>query len=194
MDDSRTGIIPKTTGKTDVKLGGQNPGTPTRIFGIDPGVATLGWGVIDVVFSPRLQLSLCDYGVITTPKNVAQTARLVELKHDLSEVLIEFTPDFVSVERLFFCRNLKTAIAVGEARGVVLLAVGEIGCPIYEYTPLQVKSQVCGSGKASKHEVQDVVQSLLNLTERPRPDDAADGLALAICAAQERYLDSASRS
>jgi crossover junction endodeoxyribonuclease RuvC len=186
MDDSRANIkgrgrVKKLTKKRSV-----------RIVGIDPGVATLGWGVIDVTFSPRLKLVSRDYGVITTSKHNVQTARLVELKHDISEVLAEFSPDLVSVERLFFCRNQKTAIAVGEARGVVMLAVGESGADLVEYTPLQVKSVVCGNGRAEKREVQDMVQSVLQLDERPRPDDAADGLALAICAAQERYFDSVS--
>jgi len=167
---------------------GSNSRRSIRIMGIDPGVATLGWGVIDVRFAPRMKLTVCEYGVITTPKEMAHPKRLVELKTDVSQILTEFSPDLVTVERLFFCRNQKTAIAVGEARGVVMLALGEVDVEMSEYTPLQVKSAVCGSGKASKREVQDVVQSLLALKERPRPDDAADALALAICAAQERYF------
>lgn len=160
-----------------------------RILGIDPGVATLGWGVIEAAVHRKLSLTLCDYGVITTPKDVPHQNRLVELSLDITEVLREFSPDLIAIERLFFCRNQKTAIAVGEARGVIMLAVGTRGGDIVEYSPLQVKSMICGNGKADKHEMQDVVQSMLLLNELPRPDDAADGLALAICAAQDWFLE-----
>ncbi len=162
-------------------------GNSIKILGIDPGVATLGWGMLEVRVDEGLHCKCIDYGVITTPKEDSQPVRLVELKQDMSEVLIEYTPDIVSVEKLFFCRNQKTAVAVGEARGVVLLSIGEFGCKAVEYTPLQVKSLVCGNGKAKKREVQETVQRILGLKEIPKPDDAADGLALALCLAQDYY-------
>lgn len=159
-----------------------------RIFGIDPGVATLGWGVVDAHYNEKLKITPLEYGVVKTEKGIPQPERLVDLKRDISEVLLEFKPDVISIERLFFCRNQKTAIAVGEARGVVLLAVGEAGGEVMEYTPLQVKSMICNSGRAVKKEVESMVQLILMLDEIPKPDDAADALALAICAAQDIYL------
>ena len=132
-----------------------------------------------------------DYGVITTPKDMPHGERLLELRDDLAGIISEFSPDRVAVEQLFFCKNVKTALTVGEARGVILATIAEAKLPIEEYTPLQVKDAVCGSGNAPKLQVQQMVQSILGMEELPRPDDAADGLALAICSASGARLKEA---
>lgn len=151
-----------------------------RIFGIDPGVATTGWGVIDSDME-KDHVSCVEYGVVRTVKQQNHSIRLRELHNDLMQLLSEFKPDAVAVEQLFFAKNLKTATSVGEARGVVLLAVEESEIPVYEFTPLQVKDAVCGYGRATKHQVQEMVMSFLGLAQLPSPDDAADGLAIALC-------------
>ncbi len=150
-----------------------------RIVGIDPGLATTGWAVVD--FEGREILEVLDYGVIKTKKNLDIGVRLSEIYSDLSEILKEFKPEVASVELLIFCNNAKTAMKVGEARGVVLLALSNCGVETYDYTPLQVKSSICGYGKANKKQVQENVQRMCNLSSLPEPDDAADALALAIC-------------
>jgi crossover junction endodeoxyribonuclease RuvC len=151
-----------------------------RVFGIDPGVATTGWGVVED--SGKIDKLTCiEHGVISTSKDNAHGDRLVELREDLRSVLEEFQPEYVGIEKLFFCKNAKTATVVGEARGVILLVTAEMKLPLMEFTPLQVKDAVSGNGKASKLQVQEMVQAILGLDELPRPDDAADGLAIAIC-------------
>ena len=165
-----------------------------RILGIDPGVATTGWGVVEDSKAADNGLISIDYGVITTPKEMEQGDRLLELQDGMEEIIAEFAPEVVAVEQLFFCKNVKTALSVGEARGVILSVAARAEVPIEEYTPLQVKDAVCGSGNAPKQQVQQMVQSILNLDELPRPDDAADGLALAICAAGGMQLKEAADS
>lgn len=148
------------------------------ILGIDPGTATTGYGVID---STAGKLRILDYGVITTSSTQTPHLRLSKLHDQLNAVIERFAPTEVGVEQLFFTNNAKTAIAVGQARGVVLLAASKAGCSIGEYTPLQVKQAVVGYGAARKAQVQYMVKAILSLAETPKPDDAADALAVAIC-------------
>lgn len=150
-----------------------------RILGIDPGTATTGYGLITEAADGSL--SLIDYGVITTPPDLCMPERLVLLYHDLEKIILLHQPTSGAVEKLFFQRNVTTAIAVGQARGVALLALAEAGLPIAEYTPMEVKQAVVGYGGADKNQVQQMVRALLALEDIPRPDDAADALAIAIC-------------
>ncbi len=147
-----------------------------KILGIDPGIERLGYGVIEVI---KRKVYPVDFGVITTPRKKTPE-RLFMLHKKLSEVINNYLPDESSVEKLYFFQNTKTAIVVGEARGVILMTLQEHGLPIYEYTPLQIKSSVTGYGKADKKQVQFMVQKLLKLKELPKQDDAADALAAAL--------------
>jgi crossover junction endodeoxyribonuclease RuvC len=150
----------------------------TLVFGIDPGTATTGYGVVRL--EPGGELQAVTFGVIVTPPSTPAHQRLLMLYNDLKELLALHRPDSCAVEKLFFKRNVSTALAVGQARGVVLLAVAEIGADVAEYTPNEVKQAVAGYGSADKRQVQDMVRTLLRLPEIPRPDDAADALAIAI--------------
>lgn len=152
-----------------------------RILGIDPGVATIGFGVID--FSGR-EYKLVNCGVITTPAHTMLSARLEQIYDDMCQLLELFKPDAVSIEELFFNTNITTGIAVAHGRGVLLLACRKAGVAIYEYTPLQVKQAVVGYGRAEKKQVIEMVKRILNLPSAPKPDDAADAVALAICHAR----------
>lgn len=152
-----------------------------RIMGIDPGIATIGFGVVD---SEKGKLSLINYGVITTPAHTSLSSRLDHIFDDMQEICSKFRPDIVAFEKLFFNTNLTTGISVAHGRGVLLLAAYRAGMPIYEYTPLQVKKAVVGYGKADKNQVIDMVQRLLKMKCAPKPDDAADALAVAICHAR----------
>ena len=149
-----------------------------RILGIDPGLATTGWAVVD--FDKDNKPCPVDYGAITTMKGLSVSERLVEIHRDINELIKKFKPEYAGVETLLFCNNAKTAIAVGEARGVVLLALENNHIPIKEFTPLQVKSSITGYGKADKKQVQENVRVLCNLESIPKPDDAADAIAIAI--------------
>lgn len=149
-----------------------------RILGIDPGYAITGYGIIDYTGS---SFKVGEYGALTTPANMEFAARLKHLYDDLTQIIIKHNPDFLSVEELFFNTNVKTAIAVGHARGVLILAAQNLNIPVYEYTPLQVKQAVTGYGRATKTQIQQMVKMLLNLEKVPKPDDTADALALAIC-------------
>ncbi len=151
----------------------------TLVLGIDPGTATTGYGLVRARADGRLEATA--YGIIETPSSLATHRRLSMLYHHLTELLLLHRPDSCAVEKLFFQRNISTAITVGQARGVVLLAVAEAGLEVGEYTPNEVKQAVVGYGSAAKRQVQDMVRVLLNLPEIPRPDDAADALAVAIC-------------
>jgi crossover junction endodeoxyribonuclease RuvC len=153
------------------------------ILGIDPGTASTGYGVIALSGG---KMEAVDYGVISTPAGQAAHLRLKLLHEGLIAVFARFGPAEISIEQLFFSNNAKTALAVGEARGVALLAAASTGCPLGEYTPLQVKQAVVGYGLATKSQVQYMVKAILSLTEEPKPDDAADALALAICHAHSR--------
>ncbi len=149
-----------------------------RILGIDPGYATIGYGIIDK--TPR-GLKTIDYGVIETPKNESIPVRLAILNDAMSDIIRKCKPDAISVEELFFNTNITTGIKVAQARGVILLcAIKECG-HLYEYTPLQIKQALTGNGRADKKQMQYMVKAFLGLSEEPKPDDAADALAAAIC-------------
>jgi crossover junction endodeoxyribonuclease RuvC len=147
-------------------------------LGIDPGIATTGYGLIRLLDDGGLQV--VTFGVLVTPPNLPVEERLLLLYGDLKELLAEHHPDQCAVEKLFFQRNVSTAIAVGEARGVVMLCMAEAHVPVSEYTPNEVKQAVAGYGSAQKRQVQEMVRTLLALPDIPRPDDAADALAIAI--------------
>ena len=149
------------------------------VIGVDPGTATTGYGLVRE--SPDGSLSLVDYGAILTPADLPMPQRLLELHRQLREILLLHRPASGAVEKLFFHRNVTTAISVGQGRGVSLLALAESGLPVAEYTPLQVKQAVAGYGGADKNQVQQMVSALLGLDRIPTPDDAADALAIAIC-------------
>lgn len=149
------------------------------VLGIDPGTATTGYGLIREAEDGSLQV--VDYGVIQTPANMLMPERLLELFNQLRQLILLHRPDTGAVEKLFFEKNVRTAITVGQARGVALLALAEAGLAVGEYTPLEVKQAVTGYGGADKNQVQQMVKALLSLTDVPRPDDAADALAVAIC-------------
>ena len=149
-----------------------------RILGIDPGVATTGWAVID--FDKEDKPTPVDYGAILTAKDLELSDRLEEIYNDLNELVSKFQPEYAGVETLLFCNNAKTAISVGEARGIVLLVLKQNNIPLTEFTPLQVKNSITGYGKANKKQVQESVKMLCNLDKIPQPDDAADAIAIAI--------------
>ena len=148
------------------------------ILGIDPGVATIGFGVIR---AERGKNTLLQYGVITTPAGIPLSRRLVQISEDMEQLIRQFKPDEMAVEELFFSKNITTGIAVAHGRGVILLAAEKMGVPVFEYTPMQVKQAVVGYGGAQKRQVMLMTQRLLNMKEVPKPDDAADALAIAIC-------------
>jgi len=150
----------------------------TLALGIDPGTATTGYGVVRL--TPEGILEVVAHGVIITPPHAPAHQRLLMLFTDINDLIALHKPDTYAVERLFFQRNVSTAIAVGQARGVVLLAIARVGGEVAEYTPNEVKQAVAGYGAADKRQVQEMVRTLLNLPELPRPDDAADALAIAI--------------
>lgn len=148
------------------------------ILGIDPGVATIGFGVIN---AERQKNTLIQYGTITTPAGIPLTSRLLQISNDMEELIHLFQPDEMAIEELFFSTNITTGISVAHGRGVILLAAEKLGVPIFEYTPIQVKQAVAGYGKADKKQVMLMTQRLLHMNRIPRPDDAADALAIAIC-------------
>lgn len=150
----------------------------TLALGIDPGTATTGFGLVRL--EPDGGLVAVAFGVITTPKESTPPARLVMLYDQIRDLLALHRPDTAAVEKLFFQRNVSTAIAVGQARGVVMLALEQAGIDAFEYTPNEVKQAVAGYGSADKRQVQDMVRALLQLDSIPKPDDAADALAIAI--------------
>ncbi len=148
------------------------------ILGVDPGTAICGYGVIEYMGN---RFRLLDYGVIRSSSTDSTAARLLTLYQGLESIIGQYQPEEMAVEELFFNKNVRTALTVGQARGVVLLAGQMKGLTIAEYTPLQVKQAVVGYGRADKHQVQYMVKAILNLQEIPKPDDAADALAVAIC-------------
>ena len=156
-----------------------------RILGIDPGLATMGFGVIDTVNGKSTAV---DYGVVLTPKQEALPTRLAILEKGVKSLIEKYKPDEVALEELFFNNNVKTAIDVAQARGVILLTcVKECG-RLYEYTPLQIKQALTGYGRAEKRQIQQMVTTFLGLNKIPRPDDAADGLAVALTHANTNRL------
>ena len=156
------------------------------VLGVDPGIATTGYGVVRE--EPNGDLTALACGAIETPKADGLPKRLHDLRQRLRGLLTEWRPEESAVEELFFAANAKTAIMVGQARGVILLSLYEAGVPIHEYTPLQVKQAVSGYGQADKKQVQEMVRILLRLEKIPKPDDAADGLAIALTHLQSRRL------
>ena len=155
------------------------------VLGIDPGTAATGYGLVERDGS---KLRLVDYGCLQTLSTQALPIRLLEIHRAVTELIITHKPAQIGVERLFFNRNVQTAFAVGQARGVVLLAAAEHGLPVFEYGPHEVKMAVTGYGRADKGQVQRMVQMVLGMTTLPRPDDAADALAVAICVAHANPL------
>lgn len=154
-----------------------------RILGLDPGFARIGFAVLDKRGS---ELKVVAYGCWETKKNQALAARLVFLSAELKKLIKKFKPETAVIEELFFFKNLKTAMGVAEARGALLLTLGRAGLKILELTPLQVKQSLCGYGRAEKSQIQKMVQMILKLKEKPRPDDAADALAAAVAGSSYR--------
>ncbi|HHX93046.1 MAG TPA: crossover junction endodeoxyribonuclease RuvC [Clostridiales bacterium] len=149
-----------------------------RIIGIDPGYAIMGYGIVD---QNGNQFRPVAYGCITTDKDQAMPDRLKRLYEGLTEIIADYQPEEASVEQLFFNTNVTTAIQVGQARGVAILACANSGLPVFEYTPLQIKTSLTGYGRAQKEQMQSMTKMLLGLESVPRPDDAADALAAALC-------------
>lgn len=149
-----------------------------RILGIDPGYAIVGYGIIE---SENGKLRPLDYGAVETPAKLSTVERLKMIETQIAELVTEIKPDEIAVEELFFNTNITTGIKVAQARGVILLSCAKICDKLFEYTPLQIKSTVTGNGTAAKAQVQFMVKNLLRLKETPKPDDAADALAAAIC-------------
>lgn len=148
------------------------------VIGIDPGTASTGYGVVRTAGD---ELELVDFGVIITTPDLSSPARLLKLHNELRALLDLHRPESGAVEKLFFQRNVSTAISVGQARGIVLLALAQAGVAVEEYSPREVKQAIVGYGDARKSQIQDMVRMLLKMDEIPRPDDAADALAVAIC-------------
>lgn len=149
-----------------------------RILGIDPGYAIVGYGIIE---SENGKLRPLDYGAVETPAKLSTPERLKIIEKQITELVSEVKPDEIAIEELFFNTNITTGIKVAQARGVILLACSKLCDKLYEYTPLQIKSTVTGNGTANKTQVQFMVRSLLRLKDTPKPDDAADALAAALC-------------
>ena len=155
-----------------------------KILGIDPGIAIVGFGIIEY---DGVNFKVIDYGAVTSPAHTPVPARLKMVYDDMCYIIEKYKPDQVAIEELFFNNNAKTAITVGQARGVLVLAAENNKIPVYEYTPLQVKQAVVGYGRAQKAQVQQMVKSILHLHEVPKPDDTADALAIAVCHAHTNY-------
>ncbi len=159
-----------------------------RILGIDPGLATVGWGVIDV---ERGKPKVVSYGVILTPKDKKLPDRLSIIEEDINQVISKYKPDEIALEELFFNTNITTGINVAQARGVILLtAVKACGGKLFEYTPLQIKQALTGYGRAEKRQIQEMTKTFLGLSKIPKPDDAADALAVALTHSQTSKLAS----
>ncbi len=152
-----------------------------RILGIDPGYGITGFGLVE---AQRNQFSLLRCGAITTPAGMDFSARLEIIYEDMRKLLEVAKPDAVAIEELFFGQNVTTGIGVAQSRGVILLAIRQAGLPVFQYKPMQVKQAVVGYGNATKHQVQDMTKRLLHLNQMPKPDDAADAIAIALCHAR----------
>ena len=149
-----------------------------RILGIDPGYATVGYGVVDY---DKNRFRTVAFGAITTKAGLPFPKRLRDIYNDMSTVIEKYRPDEMSVEKLYFNTNTTTAIDVAQARGVIVLAAENSSVPVFEYPPLQVKQAITGYGRAEKHQVMEMIKSFLSLEKIPKPDDTADALALAVC-------------
>ena len=152
-----------------------------RILGIDPGYGITGFALVE---ADRSQFSLLRCGAITTPAGMDFSARLEIIYEDMRQLLEMAKPDAVAIEELFFGQNVTTGIGVAQSRGVILLAIRQAGLPVYQYKPMQVKQAVVGYGNATKHQVMDMTRRILNLSQMPKPDDAADAIAIALCHAR----------
>ncbi|MFA5927022.1 MAG: crossover junction endodeoxyribonuclease RuvC [Patescibacteria group bacterium] len=152
-----------------------------KVLGIDPGINLLGWGLVE---RDRGTIRALDYGCIVTEKNSYLPDRLIAIYEELRVIIKKNTPDEVAIEKLFFFKNQKTVMEVAEARGVAVLSAVKSGRPVFEYTPLQVKQALTGYGRAEKRQIQEMVKMVCCLDTIPKPDDAADALAIAICHAQ----------
>ena len=152
-----------------------------RILGIDPGIAIVGFGLIE---SDRGAMRMLQYGAVTTEAGLPLATRLVQIEDDMRALIQQLRPDEIAIEELFFSKNITTGIAVAHGRGVVLCTAERLGVPIFEYTPMQVKQAVVGYGLAEKRQVMDMTKRLLKLKAVPKPDDAADALSIAICHAR----------
>jgi crossover junction endodeoxyribonuclease RuvC len=156
------------------------------IIGIDPGLASTGYGLIAVENGRSIHVA---HGVVTTAASLATTARLSELYHKIIALLDEYKPDEACIEDIYFAKNSKTFVAVAQAKGVLLLALAEYGLAVEEYSPLEIKRAVAGNGRAEKTQVQELVRIILKMKEAPAPDHAADALAAAICHTHQSYLN-----
>lgn len=154
-----------------------------RILGIDPGYAIVGCGIVDY---HKNKFNVVGYGCATTQSGMPFAQRIEKIYDEVSELIEEYKPDAVAIEKIFYNSNAKTVIHVSQARGALVLAVQKSGLDLFEYTPLQIKQSVVGYGRAEKQQVQEMTRKLLNLTEIPKPDDAADALAVAICHAHSQ--------
>lgn len=161
------------------------------VLGIDPGIAIVGFGLVRYQGS---QLKPLQFGSIETEAGLRTETRLKQIYDAMTHLIKKYEPEVMAIEKLFFNRNVTTAFTVGQARGIMLLAAEEAGVPIFEYTPLQVKQAVVGYGNAEKKQVQEMVKMLLNLKERPKPDDVADALAVAICHAHSAGIQHLTRN
>ena len=148
-----------------------------RILGIDPGIAIVGFGLIE---ADRGRTQLLNYGAITTPAGLPLARRLVQIEQDMGELIAQLKPDAIAVEELFFSNNITTGIAVAHGRGIILCTAEKSGVPLYEYTPMQVKQAITGYGKAVKKQIQEMTRIMLHLESVPKPDDTADALGMAI--------------
>ncbi len=164
------------------------------IIGIDPGTATTGYGVVKSIKGPKTKakssLKCLDYGAIRTSPSLSPENRLKRLYLELSRLLNQYKPEIMAVERLYFFKNLKTALPVSEAKGVILLAAAKKKIKVQQLTPLEVKMGICGYGRADKKQVARMIKEILKLKEIPKPDDAADGLAIAVCCLAKYYKTS----
>lgn len=158
------------------------------VIGIDPGIERLGYAVLDITGSKIVPLS---YGLISTLKSTPKNERLLQIYNDVRELIIKHKPECISVETLIFAKNVKTALVISEVRGVILLLSSQFDLPLYEFTPLQVKSGLTGYGRSSKSQIQTAVKLILNLAETPKPDDVSDAIAIAICAGNTRVRTTA---
>lgn len=156
------------------------------ILGIDPGYAIVGIGVVEYIGNKFRPI---EYNAITTTASMITSLRLKKIKEEINDYLEKYNPDAVAIEELFFNNNAKTAIAVAQARGVLVAETAARGIPIYEYTPLQIKQAITGYGRADKSQMQQMVKLLLNLNAIPKPDDAADALAVAMCHAHSKKVN-----
>lgn len=154
------------------------------ILGIDPGFARTGYGIVE---EKNKNLRVVDYGCISTSAGLSFEKRLKKIRGGVEELIKKYRPEICAVEKIFFCKNTKTAIDVGQARGVVILTAAEKNLEIREFTPLQVKQSITGYGKAEKQQIQKMIKIILGLKEIPKPDDAADALALAVCGAGSKF-------